>query len=40
VARATLGYATLGGIIEALLGNDKTIYRWDPKAAVGFTLRF
>jgi hypothetical protein len=40
VMRATLGYATLGAVIDALQGNNKTIYRRDPKAAVGFTLRF
>src|SRR5262245_33464566 len=40
VARATLGYATLGGIIDALQGNNKTIYRRDPKAAVNFRVRF
>jgi len=40
VVRATLGYATLGGIIDGLQGNNKTIYRRQPKAALGFTLRF
>jgi hypothetical protein len=40
VVRATLGYATLGGIIDGLQGNNKTIYRPQPKAALGFTLRF
>jgi hypothetical protein len=40
VVRATLGYATIGGIIDALQGNNKTIYRRDPKAAVGFKVRF
>jgi hypothetical protein len=40
VLRSTLGYATLGGVIDALQGNNKTIYRRDPKAAVGLTVRF
>ena len=40
VARATLGYAMIGGIMDALQGNDKTIYRRDPKAVVGFRVRF
>ena len=31
VARATLGYATLGGIIDGLQGNNKTIYRRDQR---------
>jgi hypothetical protein len=38
--RATLGYATIGGVIDALQGNNKTIYRREPKAAVGFRVRF
>jgi len=41
VMRATLGYATLGGIVDALQGNNKTIYRREPpKAAVNFRVRF
>jgi hypothetical protein len=40
VMRATLGYATIGGVIDALQGNNKTIYRREPKAAVGFRVRF
>jgi hypothetical protein len=40
VARATLGYAVIGGTIDALQGNNKTIYRREPKAAVGFRVRF
>jgi hypothetical protein len=38
--RATLGYATIGGIIDGLQGNNKTIYRREPKVAVGYTVRF
>jgi hypothetical protein len=40
VVRATLGYATIGGIMDALQGNNKTIYRRDPKAAVAWRVRF
>ena len=40
VMRATLGYATIGGVIDALQGNNKTIYRREPRAAVGFRVRF
>jgi hypothetical protein len=40
VMRATLGYATIGGVIDALQGNNKTIYRREPKAVVGFRVRF
>lgn len=40
VMRATIGYATMGGIMDALQGNNKTIYRREPKAAVGFSVRF
>jgi hypothetical protein len=40
VVRATIGYATIGGIMDALQGNNKTIYRRDPKAAVAWRVRF
>ena len=40
VVRSTLGYATIGGIIDALQGNNKTIYRRDPKAVVAWRVRF
>ena len=46
VVRATIGYATIGGIMDALQGNNKTIYRdpkdrADPKAvAVAWRVRF
>ena len=40
VVRATLGYAAIGGVIDALQGNDKTIYRREPKAALRFSVRF
>jgi hypothetical protein len=40
IMRATLGYATIGGIIDGLQGNNKTIYRREPKVAVGYTVRF
>jgi hypothetical protein len=39
VLRATLGYAAIGATIDALQGNDKTIYQ-RPRPAVGFRLRF
>ncbi|HEY9467585.1 MAG TPA: hypothetical protein VIR54_31045 [Vicinamibacterales bacterium] len=40
IVRSTLGYATIGGIIDALQGNNKTIYRRDPKAVVAWRVRF
>jgi hypothetical protein len=40
VLRATLGYAMIGGVMDALQGNNKTIYRREPKAVVGFKVRF
>ena len=40
VARATLGYATLGGMIDGLQGNNKTIYRREPAAAVAWRVKF
>jgi hypothetical protein len=40
VLRATLGYAAIGGVIDALQGNENVIYRREPRAAVGFRLRF
>jgi hypothetical protein len=40
VLRATLGYAAIGATIDALQGNNKTIYRRDPKAAVAWRVRF
>lgn len=40
VLRATLGYAAIGATIDALQGNNKTIYQREPRPAVGFRLRF
>jgi hypothetical protein len=40
VMRSTIGYAVLGGTIDALQGNNKTIYRREPRAAVGFRVRW
>ena len=40
VLRATLGYAAIGATIDALQGNNKTIYRRDPKAAIAWRVRF
>jgi hypothetical protein len=44
VWRATLGYAAIGATIDALQGNDSTIYQRDrrskPVAAIGWSLRF
>ena len=40
VVRSTLAYATIGGVIDGLQGNNKTIYRREPKAAVRFSVRF
>jgi hypothetical protein len=39
--RATLGYALIGGTIDGLQGNNKTIYRSEPKAvAAAWRIRF
>jgi hypothetical protein len=39
--RGTLGYAAIGGTIDALQGNNKTIYRKDPRSAsVAWRIRF
>lgn len=40
VLRATLGYAAIGATIDALQGNNKTIYRREPRAAVAWHVRF
>jgi hypothetical protein len=40
VARATLGYALIGGTIDALQGNNKTIYRRDQRVALAWKVRF
>jgi hypothetical protein len=40
VLRATLGYAAVGGTIDALQGNNKTIYRREPKAVAAWRIRF
>ena len=40
VARATLGYAVIGGTIDALQGNNKTIYRRDQRVALAWKVRF
>ena len=34
VIRSTIGYALIGGAIDAAQGNNKTIYRREPAAAV------
>ncbi len=39
--RATLGYAAIGGTIDALQGNNKTIYRREPpRAAIAWRVTF
>jgi len=38
--RATLGYAAIGTAVDALRGNNKTIYRREPSAAVAWRVRF
>ena len=41
VMRATLGYALIGGTIDALQGNNKTIYRREPpRAAIAWRVTF
>ena len=40
VVRSTFAYATIGGIIDALQGNNKTIYRREPAATVAWRVRF
>jgi hypothetical protein len=40
VLRATLGYAAIGATLDALQGNNQTLYRREPKAAVGLKVRF
>jgi hypothetical protein len=40
VLRATLGYAAIGATIDAIQGNNKTIYRREPRAAVAWRVRF
>jgi hypothetical protein len=40
VLRATLGYAAMGAAIDAIQGNNKTIYRREPRAAVAWRVRF
>ena len=40
LARATLGYAAIGGLIDSLQGNNKTIYRREPKAVAAWRIRF
>jgi len=40
VLRATLGYAAIGTAVDALRGNNKTIYRREPSAAVAWRVRF
>ena len=40
VLRGTLGYAAIGGAIDALQGNNKTIYQRQPGAAVAWRVRF
>ena len=40
VMRATLGYAAIGGVLDALQGNNKTIYRREPKLALAWKVRF
>ncbi len=38
--RSTLAYATIGGVIDGLQGNNKTIYRREQKVALAFKVRF
>jgi hypothetical protein len=40
VLRATMGYAALGAAIDAIQGNNKTIYRREPRAGVAWRIRF
>ena len=40
VIRSTIGYALIGGAIDAAQGNNKTIYRREPAAADAWRLRF
>jgi hypothetical protein len=40
VLRGTLTYAAIGATIDALQGNNKTIYRREPAAAVAWRIRF
>jgi hypothetical protein len=40
VLRATLAYATIGGVIDGLQGNNKTIYRRDQRVALAWKVRF
>jgi hypothetical protein len=40
VVRSTLAYATIGGTIDALQGNNKTIYRREPKAVAVWRIKF
>ncbi len=40
VLRATLGYAAMGAAIDAIQGNNKTIYRREPRAAVAWRVSF
>jgi hypothetical protein len=40
VLRSTLGYAAIGATLDALQGNNKTIYRREPAAAVAWRVRF
>jgi len=40
VIRSAIGYALIGGAIDAAQGNNKTIYRREPAAAVAWRVRF
>ena len=40
VIRSTIGYALIGGAIDAAQGNNKTIYRRQPAATVAWRVRF
>lgn len=40
VLRATLAYAAIGGTMDALQGNNKTIYRREPRAVAAWRIRF
>jgi len=40
VLRATLGYAAIGATIDAIQGNNKTIYRREPRPAIAWRVRF
>jgi len=40
VLRATLGYAAIGAMLDAAQGNNTTIYRREPAAAIAWRVKF